>query len=55
MGDMVDALSSLIHDKTRITLVKNVKKLRIDSRQQFDIAIQAALGLKVIAVAIKRY
>jgi len=50
-GDMVDALSSLIHDSNAYYIGKKMcEKLReLIPRQQFDIAIQAALGAKVIA------
>ena len=50
-GDMVDALSSLIHDSNAYYIGKKMcEKLReLIPRQQFDIAIQAALGSKVIA------
>ncbi|MEC5158389.1 translation elongation factor 4 [Chryseobacterium sp. MP_3.2] len=50
-GDMVDALSSLIHDSNSFYIGKRMcEKLReLIPRQQFDIAIQAALGAKVIA------
>ncbi len=50
-GDMVDALSSLIHDSNAYHIGKKMcEKLReLIPRQQFDIAIQAALGAKVIA------
>jgi GTP-binding protein LepA len=50
-GDMVDALSSLIHDSNAYYIGKKMcEKLReLIPRQQFDIAVQAALGAKVIA------
>ena len=50
-GDMVDSLSSLIHDSNAYYIGKRMcEKLReLIPRQQFDIAIQAALGAKVIA------
>jgi GTP-binding protein LepA len=50
-GDMVDALSSLIHDSNAFNIGKKMcEKLRqLIPRQQFDIAVQAALGAKVIA------
>ena len=50
-GDMVDALSSLIHDSNAYYIGQRMcEKLReLIPRQQFDIAIQAALGAKVIA------
>ena len=50
-GDMVDALSSLIHDSNAYYIGKRMcEKLReLIPRQQFDIAVQAALGTKVIA------
>jgi len=48
---MVDALSSLIHDSNAYNIGKKMcEKLReLIPRQQFDIAVQAALGTKVIA------
>ena len=50
-GDMVDALSSLIHESNAYYIGKKMcEKLReLIPRQQFDIAVQAALGAKVIA------
>ncbi|MDL1913735.1 MAG: elongation factor 4 [Bergeyella sp.] len=50
-GDMVDALSSLIHQDNAYSIGKKMcEKLReLIPRQQFDIAVQAALGTKVIA------
>ncbi len=50
-GDMVDALSSLIHETNAYYIGKRMcEKLReLIPRQQFDIAVQAALGTKVIA------
>ncbi|WP_434980603.1 translation elongation factor 4 [Daejeonia sp. YH14] len=50
-GDMVDALSSLIHVDNAYSIGKKMcEKLReLIPRQQFDIAVQAALGTKVIA------
>lgn len=50
-GDMVDALSSLIHESNAYYIGKRMcEKLReLIPRQQFDIAVQAALGAKVIA------
>lgn len=50
-GDMVDALSSLIHESNAYYIGKKMcEKLReLIPRQQFDIAVQAALGTKVIA------
>ena len=50
-GEVVDALSSLIHDSNAYYIGKKMcEKLReLIPRQQFDIAIQAALGAKVIA------
>lgn len=50
-GDMVDALSSLIHDSNAYYIGKKMcEKLReLIPRQQFDIAVQAALGAKIIA------
>ncbi|MEX2379548.1 MAG: translation elongation factor 4 [Vicingaceae bacterium] len=50
-GDQVDALSALIHKDKAFELGKRIcLKLReLLPRQQFDIAIQAAIGAKVIA------
>jgi GTP-binding protein LepA len=50
-GDSVDALSLIIHDSNSFYKGRDlVQKLRkIIDRQQFDIAIQAAVGNKVIA------
>lgn len=50
-GDQVDALSALIHADNAYTLGKKIcEKLKeLIPRQQFDIAIQAAIGAKIIA------
>lgn len=50
-GDQVDALSALIHFDNAQTLGKKIcAKLReLIPRQQFDIAIQAAIGAKIIS------
>ncbi|MCB9190153.1 MAG: elongation factor 4 [Flavobacteriales bacterium] len=50
-GDQVDALSALIHQDNAFTLGKKIcAKLReLIPRQQFDIAIQAAIGAKIIS------
>lgn len=50
-GDPVDALSALVHKDNAYELGKKIcKKLReLIPRQQFNIAIQAAIGAKIIA------
>lgn len=50
-GDQVDALSALIHKDKAYELGKKIcSKLReLLPRQQFDIAIQAAIGAKIIS------
>ncbi len=50
-GDIVDALSALVHKDNAYELGKKIcKKLReLIPRQQFAIAIQAAIGAKIIA------
>lgn len=50
-GESVDALSSLIHFDNAVTLGRRMcEKLReLIPRQQFDIAIQAAIGAKIIS------
>ncbi len=50
-GDNVDALSALIHRDNAYTLGKKIcSKLReLIPRQQFDIAIQSAIGSKIIS------
>lgn len=50
-GDAVDALSALVHQDNAYDLGKRIcSKLReLIPRQQFDIAIQAAIGAKIIS------
>lgn len=50
-GDQVDALSALVHKDEAYSLGKKMcEKLRkLIPRQQFDIAIQAAIGTKIIS------
>ena len=50
-GDPVDALSALVHKDNAYDLGRKIcKKLReLIPRQQFDIAIQAAIGAKIIS------
>ncbi len=50
-GDQVDALSALIHRDSAFDLGKRIcLKLReLIPRQQFEIAIQAGIGTKIIA------
>ena len=50
-GDYIDALSALIHSDNAFNLGKKIcKKLKeLIPRQQFVVAIQAAIGAKIIA------
>ena len=50
-GDQVDALSALIHRDNAHSIGKKicVKLRQLIPRQQFDIAIQAAIGSKIIS------
>jgi GTP-binding protein LepA len=50
-GDNVDALTALVHQDNAYTIGKKMcEKLRqLIPRQQFDIAIQAAIGAKIIS------
>ena len=50
-GDQVDALSALIHKSNAFDLGKKIclKLKELIPRQQFEIAIQAAIGAKVVA------
>ncbi len=50
-GDQVDALSALIHKDNAYSLGKKicVKLKELIPRQQFDIAIQSAIGAKIIS------
>ena len=50
-GEPVDALSTLTHESNAVTLGRKMcEKLKeLSPRQQFDIAIQAAIGAKIIA------
>ncbi len=50
-GDPVDALSALVHKTNSYTLGKKlcVKLKELIPRQQFDIAIQSAIGAKIIS------
>jgi GTP-binding protein LepA len=50
-GEPVDALSTLTHDSNAVTLGRRMcEKLKdLIPRQQFDIAIQAAIGAKIVA------
>ncbi len=57
-GEPVDAMSSLIHESNAYEFGKNIcEKLKdLIPRHQFDIAIQAAIGTKIIARStIKAY
>lgn len=50
-GEPVDALSTLTHQDNAVTMGRNMcgKLKEIIPRQQYDIAIQAAIGAKIVA------
>ena len=50
-GERVDALSTLIHEKNAFSFGKKMtdKLKELIPRQQYDVAIQAAIGAKIIA------
>jgi len=50
-GDPVDALSALIHKDNAFSLGKKIciKLKELIPRQQFEIAIQAGIGAKIVA------
>ncbi len=50
-GEPVDALSTLTHQDNAVTMGRNmcVKLKELIPRQQYDIAIQAAIGAKIVA------
>ena len=50
-GEPVDALSALTHDSDAVVFGRSICEKRKDliPRQQFDIAIQAAIGAKIVA------
>jgi len=47
-GESVDALSTLTHESNAVTLGRKMCE-KLIPRQQFDIAIQAAIGAKIVA------
>ena len=53
-GEPVDALSTLTHETNAVTFGRRIcEKLKdLIPRQQFDIAIQAAIGAKIIALSL---
>ena len=50
-GELVDALSTLTHQDNAVTMGRNMcgKLKELIPRQQYDIAIQAAIGAKIVA------
>ena len=54
-SEPVDALSALVHKSNSYTLGKKLcsKLKELIPRQQFDIAIQSAIGSKIVSRAVK--